>query len=386
MKTNFNFRNGLGGQLRSAGAALFLLSGFAALGQPFASPVGPTWDVVMSGPRDAVALMIFNDDQTISMTEVLVPKAHQAASFNDIRAVPGSDSRDGSGGVSNGLPAHVNIFGWFSFPSSDFAQTFMIDATYVTSSGITTGPITNGVLNVHAGSPPGQWGFDTGGRVVGYFTELSLGVLQTNTVQIGTNAIVDVSVAPNVTNQVPIFLTNVTAVRITNAIQFTAKVTVGKRLTAVLSTPDGKATLRGLPPLLLKDISGSWYGTKIEQGLPYNEFFDLEFPEFPDAFNMIYDIDGNGSGYSYTGGAIVSRQNKIGLVVSRDVLADQDHPADGDPIPDTDSSPSVNPLVRAEVGTINLKHGRFTSRGIEGKSDAGDKRNSYKAVLSPVLP
>src|SRR5258706_6092993 len=106
MKTNFKLKNGLGGQIRSAGAALFLLGGLAALGQP--SPVG-TWDVVMSGPRDGVALMSFNSDQTISMTEVLVPNPNRNRGFNQTRGLNG-DGRDGSGSATNGLPAHVDPF------------------------------------------------------------------------------------------------------------------------------------------------------------------------------------------------------------------------------------------------------------------------------------
>lgn len=364
MKTNFKFKNGLGGQLRSAGAALFLLSGLAAVGQPFASPVGTTWDVVMSGPRDAVALMTFNDDQTISMTEILVPKAHKAASFNDIRAVAGSDSRDGSVGVVNTLPAHTNLYGLIEFP--------LLERPLTNSDG--------SVLNVQDGVPPGQWGFDIRGRVVGFFTEVSPPTVVTNIVPIGTNFTIIIVGTNNVTNATPFFSTNVTVQRFTNAVSFLAKVTAGKRMTGVLSTPDGRSSFNGLPPIPLTGVSGSWFGMKTELGLSNNEFFDMVGGGVN---NNLYEIDGNGPGYSYTGVAIVSRQKKIGVVLMHDVTSDLNHPADSDPLPDTDVPPDIDPIVRAEVGTINLKRASFNARGLENTSGG---RNTYRAARTSLFP
>ena len=367
MKTNFKLKSGLGGQLRSAGAALFLLSGLAALGQPFSSPVG-TWDVVMSGPRDAVALMTFESDQTISMMEVLVPKAHKDSGLNGTRGSGvGANSRDGSGGVVNTLPAHTNIYGWIQFPLAER-------------------PLTNSdgsVLNIQDGVPPGLWGFDMRGRVVGFFTEISPPSVVTNIVPIGTNFTIVFVGTNTITNATAIFATNVTVQRFTNAVSFLAKVTAGKRITGVLSTPDGKSSFNGLPPIPLTDVSGNWFGFKTELGLPYNEFFSMS------GFgvnNNFYDIDGNGPGYSYTGSAIISRQKKIGVVLARDITSDLNHPADSDPLPDTDVPPDIDPIVRAEVGPIDLKHAKFNARGMENTDGINDNRNTFRAARTSLFP
>jgi hypothetical protein len=353
MKTNFKPKSGLGGQLRSAGAALFLLSGLAAVGQPFASPVG-RWDVVMSGPRSGVAVMTFNPDQTISMTEVLVPKAHKGSGANDTRGDNSGDSRDGSSGVSsgasNGLPAHADLFGTFEFPRSELRST----NTDVGSS------IFGSVFNVLTGEAPGQWGFDSAGRVIGFFTEVSAhSAIVTNVVPLGTNSppFTD-SIA---TNPVPFFLTNVSVVRITNAISFIGKVTAGKKLALVCSTPDGRATFTGLVPIPLTDISGEWFGTKMDQGLPYTEFFHL-FVNDPSV--NLYDVIGSGPGYDYGGTVIVSRQKKIGFGVSRFL------------------PPEVPLVVRAVFGSVDLKRVKFSALGLENKQDGTLDRVSFKAGRS----
>ena len=117
------------GSLRRALAgtmAALLLSGAAALAQPFASPVGSTWDLVMSGNRDGVAHLSFNDDGTFTMEEVLVfkPAHNGSASSDDTRGLGGDDSRGvPPGGSTNGLPVHTNLYG---FSRSRVARTSVL--------------------------------------------------------------------------------------------------------------------------------------------------------------------------------------------------------------------------------------------------------------------
>jgi hypothetical protein len=351
MKTNFNLKNGLGGPIRSAAAALFILGSFGGVCQPFSSPVG-TWDVVMSGCRDGVALMTFNSDQTISMMEILVPKPTRNSGFSQTRGPNGDSSRTGTvDGSTNGLPVHTNIFGGVSFPVPDFNQTNTDTGTSINGS----------VLAVHGGEEAGRWGFDSGGRIIGFFTELSpASALVTNLIVLGTNnpPFID---NPTLTNSVPFYLTNVTFLRFTNAINFTGKVTLGAkpRLTGVCSTPDGKATFAGLPPLPQTDFSGAWFGTKVDEGLPYNEFFNLSVE---DAAENLYGVDGSGPGYTYSGSVIVSRQKKIGFAVGRNL-----------PL----GSPEI---VRAIYGSVDLRHVRFSGKGWENKASGTIDRVSFKAA------
>jgi hypothetical protein len=325
---------GLRAALLAAGVLAGALAGVAQA-QPFASPVG-TWDVIQSGPRSGVAQMTFNSDFTIAMQEVIVPNVPQSTSGSGSTAIGRnsgiSSTRDGvtSGGTTNGLPAHTDLFGFFSSPRSDDPA---------------------GALILHHGVPAGQWGFDTAGHLIGFFVEVS---------------------APSaITTNAP----DVNYTRITNAISFTGRVTLNNRnptnshLTLVCSTPAGKVTFSGLTLIPVTDISGSWYGTEIAQGLPYNELFSVSNVD-----TNLYNVTGSGPqyedfglGFNFVGQILVSRRNRVGFVTS--------HPVTNSPLPE----------VRAIIGPINLRRFNFSGRGWDSSDYAGQRPVSYRATRSPAL-
>jgi len=337
MKINFTIPKRLERSL-SGGAALagiLLLSGVAANAQPFASPVG-TWDVIESGPRSGVAKMTFNSDFTITMEQVIVPNVPKSPSSTASTSRNGgfNSSRDGliiTGGTTNGLPPHTNLFGFFSFPLNDFPD--------------------GGGNTVHAGVSAGQWGFDTAGHLFGFWMEISAPSA------ISTNA------------------TDVNLTRLTNAISFNGRVVLAanptnSRVTLVCSTPAGKVTFSGLTFIAMPDISGSWYGTEVAQGLPYNELFTVTTFDVND-----YDVQGSGPqyedfglGFNFLGETLVSRRNKIGFVTSHPV-------ANSDKIE-----------VRAVIGPINYRKLTFTGRGWDSSAYAGSSPVSFKASHSPAAP
>jgi hypothetical protein len=329
---------GLRAALLAAGVLAGALAGVAQA-QPFASPVG-TWDVIQSGPRSGVAQMTFNSDFTITMQEVIVPNVPQSTSGSGSTAIGRnsgiSSTRDGvtSGGTTNGLPSHTDLFGFFTFPSSDFT--------------IDTGSNT---LVYHGGEPAGQWGFDTAGRLIGFWDEISA----------------PSAIATN--------LTEVNLTRITNAISFTGRVTLNSRnasnshLVLVCSTPAGKMTSTGLPLVQVTDISGGWYGTEIAQGLPYQEFFSVS-----SGGTNLYFVTGSGPqyedfglGYNFAGEILVSRRNRIGFVIAHPVV----------------NSDTID--VRAVIGPINLRRFNFSGRGWDSSDYAGQRPVSYRATRSPAL-
>src|SRR5205823_2129892 len=99
--TNRRARSAFCGVAASVG---LLLSGAGALAQPFASPVGTTWDVNLSGDRSGLGLIDFASDGTLTITEFLVPNVRNPSSSSSSIAIGrnsgGTDSRDGSGGSS----------------------------------------------------------------------------------------------------------------------------------------------------------------------------------------------------------------------------------------------------------------------------------------------
>ena len=332
MRTNIN--NHL--RRSAAGiAASLLLFGLSASAQPFSSPVGE-WDVVIGGARQGVAKLTFNSDGTLDVSEVLVPKVPGVNSGNG-----GDDSRGGGGDAGRGgptgggvvvLPDHTNLHGFFVTGQQDEV-------------------LFSGNMIIHGGVPTARWGFDTSGRIIGFFSEISAPItITTNT----TDAI-----------------TNVEFLRITNAISFTGKASSsGSRLTLLASTPAGKSTYSGLPPIVLPDLSGSWYGTKVQEGLPYNDFFTMGSV---DGFNTRYGIDGEGPSYVFSGVAIVVRQKKMGIALSI-VRPHNPPPGTGDDL-----------IVRAVLGSVNLPRATFSGRGLEDTA-TGIDAITFKAARPLTLP
>jgi len=286
MKT-FNFGAVFLRPIRSLGMCLCvlfvnLLAPTSPAAEPV-SPVGTTWDCIMSGPREGIAYLEFFDDFTFVAYEFLVPKA----SAGNTSGVGGSRNyggspRDNGGGGSTNVSAH-QIFG----------------------GNVQTGP----------------WNYDNKGRVIGFFTEIANTCTTNTPVAIATN---DVCVGENtftLTNLVGeiVCYTNgrVCTPTLTNAVVFTARVVEGRRLTFVLTTPSGKVTYRGVPAIELPDVSGNWYATKKQGGHSYTEFFTLEnqfLPEIPNLYNVV----GAGPGYSYSGIATISSQKKVAFWTHND--------------------------------------------------------------------
>lgn len=338
----------LGGYLRLAAAASTVM---LSCGTPvqsraaaFDSPVGQPWDVVMSGHHQGLAVIIFADDGTFSVDSVLVPKAPSASSpsSDDDRGTGGDDGRTGiSDGGSGGfvLPPHTNLFGHSIIPLPD------------TVNG-------DGSIN-HVGVDSGHWGFDLKGRLVGYYTDVSgYSVCVTNLVLVNnpitggidTNIVVECN-------------------RLTNAISFTGSVAPGRRLTLVTSTPDGRSVFTGVPvtTVNMPDLSGNWAGIKIDQGLPYNEFFVLT----PNITANSYVVEGAGPGYNYVGTAILSKSGKFAMSAIVN--------------PPTDSSSADTRVhLRAVFGSLNKRQFTFRTSGLDAVSEGTINRIIFNGVRTSV--
>ena len=95
------------------------------------------------------------------------------------------------------------------------------------------------------------------------------------------------------------------------------------------STSFGKVIYHGLPAITLPSLDGStWYGTKHQQSQKFIEFFTLysfsggnpfmeDFPGIASFPNIYYTTNGVGSGYGFSGVVVVSRQKRIGFVMSQ---------------------------------------------------------------------
>ncbi len=275
MKINFTIPKRLQCFL-SSGAALagiLLLSGAAANAQPFASPVGTTWDVNLSGDRSGVGLVDFAADGTFTMTEFIVPNPHLGSSSSSSTATSrnlgGGDSRTGTGGGTTGTNSGaVEQSALFGFETTS-----------------------------------GRWGFNSQGNLIGFFSEISGEICTTNEVVV-TNSI-DGTITTN---------ENRHCTATTNEVSFTGKVVTGARLTLNATTGGRHTIYQGLPFLTLTNIAGDWYGNRIKAGQNTTEFFTLTL-----STGNRYDVSGGGGNYSYSGGvALLSRWKKIAFVLPLD--------------------------------------------------------------------
>src|SRR6266850_889588 len=196
----------------------------AAQGATPVSPVGTTWDCVISGTRQGVGFLTFagdpsTGDATLSLIEIIVPTAHKssASGTSADRGISGDDTRTGTT-VSGSFvrPPFTNLFGIVILPRND-TTNFGEGGTIIVD---------------HTGNPAGQWSFDSSGRIVGFFTEASGNFCTTNVTPVFTG------VTDGKTNF--IFVTNIVCQRSTNAISFVDKVVAGRRLTLNCSTPAGR--------------------------------------------------------------------------------------------------------------------------------------------------
>jgi hypothetical protein len=328
MKTKFALIKFLGGYLRlGAAAGTVLLSCGLPLHARAAtnSPVG-TWDCSLSGSRQGLALMQFFDGgtpftRTFSIFEIVVPPKPPSSSGSDSRGVVDESRNPGGDATRNG------------FIST--GSSIIPEATSVT-----------GLFGVELASS-GIWGFDTLGRVVGFYGE-SLGLTcTTNTVTI-TNCI-----NGSIPGQPCGFVTNVetvTCVSTTNGVNIIGTVVPNQRLTLMGQTLSRKFALRGLPIMALTNITGPYNGSRTSMGVTSFEFLTLSphaAPvELPGMLN-VYNVVGGSAGYSYNvlgGNALLSRSGKIAFALPLD--------------PD-------GRVFRATVGGFDRVHLRFSTSGIE---------------------
>jgi len=155
----------------------------------------------------------------------------------------------------------------------------------------------------------GRWTYDANGKIVGFFPEIgSRGS--------GTNS-----------------------AGVTNSVNFTAKVTPGKRISLVGSSGIGKVNYRGIPFTSVPDFSGSWLGQTKRGSQTFYELFDAS------AYDLFsFDIFGTGPTYEFEGVALVSAQKRIGM-----------HTA----------WTTSDPVVRVVVGSYNPAKSRGDMKGIE---------------------
>ena len=285
----WNILNACRRNVRSAVAitALLILAGAAAKAQPYASPIGTTWDCLMSGSgQQGIAFITFSNDFTFGGYQLLVGKQ---SAVNSSSAVSPDDRNSGG---STGR-----------------------------STETTVSPVGGGTNLFGFGPINGPWRFDTKGRLVGYFVELlnqQTSITTNYETTVLETPIYDTNTTPPTligksysTNYSTTFTTNTTAT--TNAVSFTAKVSSGKHLSLVSSTPYGKVTYNGVPQNqkpIPAPISGSWYGAKKENRQTSVEFFNL-FPT--DVLHIYGTTNGQGPGLSFYGYAMVSVQKKMGF-------------------------------------------------------------------------
>jgi len=328
MKTKFTLIKSLRGSLRW-GTALgaVLLSCGAPLqtrAAAFASPVGQPWDVVMAGRHQGLAVMTFADDGTFSVYSILVPKppSQPSSSSDNGRGIGGGSRTGGQTNVIT-LPDHTNIFGIVTVPRPDNPPGTAVE--------------------------PGQWGFDSRGRLVGFYTDVSAYsvcvtnfVVQNNPItgELTTNIVVDCN-------------------RLTNAISFVGTVVPGKRLTVVASTPDGKSVFTGVPVTTVNvpDISGNFAGTKLDHVLPYYEFFTLVRND-PSANS--YTVDGTGPGYLYGGTALLSKSGRFAFAANIN--------------PPQGGSDNDTLIWRSVVGSLNKQKISFNTTGLQEQSGTPENR------------
>jgi hypothetical protein len=316
-------------------AALLILGGLAGVASGQTPPYGTTWDCIMSGSgQQGIAFLTFSNDFTFSGYELLVGK--QSSSGQSGGSSNSSDSRSDGGNTGRSTATDTNA------------------------------PAGSGTNLFGFGRVDGPWHYDTKGRVVGYFLQL---VNQQTTISTNYQVItVELSVTNYFTNldgSIGSYLTNITTFSTnlsyttntsgtTNGVSFTAKVTPGKRISLVSSTPNGKVTYKGVPQNskpIPAPITGKWNGDKKQNDQQFLEFFTL----LPTAVQSIYyTTNGEGPGFKFGGVAMVSVQKKIGFALSTfAAIGTNNVPADADGnILGGTLSATIGPISFPKKGTM----------------------------------
>lgn len=227
------------------------------------SPVG-TWDIVLSGGQHGVAQVTFLNDFTLTGTEIYNYRIHNPVTASDADARNGGDS------------------------------------------GRSPTPTVSGLTNVFGGADlGGTWTYDTHGRVVGQFVEVSRND--------------------------------------TNGVSFRAVVKPGARITmSGTHYPSGrKVSFRGIPLAPLADFSGTYFATGRRNGVPIAETYT--FAPGPDVNSYLVAGIGPGYGLVNTNVAYISGLKYMAFY--------------------SQTTEATNGLVRTVSGTFSLTKKRGTLTG-----------------------
>ncbi len=238
-------------------ATLLVLSGLPAAAQQYASPVGPTWDCLLSGSgQQGIAFLKLRHNEPNR-----APSAATSSSSASKAPVTASASR---GGKSAAVWAGVSLRDG-SAPAAVAAPLFGF-----------------GTVN-------GPWRYDEKGRVVGYFVEIlnqqtsvsTNEATQTVTDGLRSTSPMRMARSPRGTTNVTIITTNISyttnVTGTTNSHQLQRKGRPRPTADPGLFHTYGKVTYRGVPQShRVSKISGSWSGRQeSEQHRSSWRFFNL---------------------------------------------------------------------------------------------------------------
>jgi hypothetical protein len=228
------------------------------------SPVGPVWDVVISGKANGIAFLSFQANGELCGIEIISPRSGGTSSPADARNTQESPPRSGSS--TNSLSSTNVLYGFY--------------------------PIR------------GWWAYDNTGRIIGSFPEIGS---QTGST---TKEVV-------ITNDFGVITTNTVAdtdvVTVTNSVSFTAKVGSNGRLSMKGSSGIGALNYRGIPASQLPDVGGTWYGETKRGGQTFIEIIGLNPEVSNDCYLPYFTVCGEGPTYQFDGVALVSNQKRLAL-------------------------------------------------------------------------
>jgi len=271
MKLNRNFNLATG--CLAAGVILLSTSASRAQTTPPKTPVGPTWDCLVSGAQGrGIAFVTFHEDWTFDGYSLLTANNPVPSGGGSTSTNPRGDSTDVGRGDSDASRGTTTTSG-----------TGTTTTTTTTGTPYSTGTTTAASKNVYGFGPvAGKWQYDLAGRTIGFFYQV---------------------IADNSnTNAEPVYSTN--------AIWFRATVIPNRSLSMVVTSPGGKkTTFAGLPLRTMSDLSGQWYANMRGTGQKVLEFFEMA----PTEQYGVYELVGQGPTYTTSGWAMLSSRKRIGF-------------------------------------------------------------------------
>jgi hypothetical protein len=160
-------------------------------------------------------------------------------------------------------------------------------------------------------------------------------------------------VASSFTNRTVCFARQFNCSSVTNAVNFTGKMTSGERLTLNAKSAAGNFTMSGVPAVAQVDLSGEWSGTRKQYHTNVFELFALTaVTNKPNS----YLVDGSGPGYTYEGYALLSVKKKIALAL-------------------TIINGTSYKSTRAVMGSFNTNKLKSKTSGVEAPTSTGAPTN-----------